>query len=73
MVPAPTELVKKKSITHGEFIVEDPSPHLPGGGETGITHSIFGHANLENAGGLGPLKLFKTIGREAPLDTLARR
>lgn len=73
MVPAPTELVQKKSITHGEFIAEDPNPHLPGGGEIDITHSIFGHANLENAGGFGPLKLLKTIGREASLDILARR
>jgi len=46
---------------------------LPGGGETGVTHSISGHADLENAGGLRPNNLLKTYGREAPLDELARR
>ena len=46
---------------------------MPGGGETGITHSISGHADLENAGGLRPRNLSKTYGREAPLDKLARR
>ena len=52
MVPVPTELVKKQPITHREFCRQRSEPTFARRGETGITHSISGHADLENAGGL---------------------